>query len=56
MMEMNLHLSRQPFAIGRRHFKSAGWRGARAEQANDSFGVDDKGRQQVLRQDLKRPR
>src|SRR5262249_12330160 len=49
-MEMNLHLSRQPFSPSGADTSSRLDGEGRAEQANDSFGVDDKGRQQVLRQ------
>src|SRR5215468_3647132 len=50
MMEMNLHLSRQPFSPSGADTSSRLDGEGRAEQANDTFGVDDKGRQQVLRQ------
>src|SRR5262249_14497022 len=50
MMEMNLHLSRQLFSPSSADTSSRLDGERRAEQANDTFGVDDKGDQQILRQ------
>src|SRR5262245_40067112 len=50
MMEMSLHLSRHPFSPSSADTSSQLDGEWRAEQANGTFGIDDKGRQQVLRQ------
>src|SRR5437899_1524301 len=50
MTEINLHLSRQPLSPSSADTSGRLDGEGRGEQANDTFGVDDKGGQQVLHQ------
>src|SRR5262245_49234166 len=50
MMEMSLHLSCHPFSQSSADTSSRLHVEWRVEQATATFGIDDKGRQQVLRQ------